>query len=91
MMKKFLNSRAFWLVVFGVLGLIYWKFNPVQFDDFFPKCPFLWLTGLKCPGCGSQRAVHFLLNLDFQQAFHFQPLMVLSLPYLIIIGWPPSS
>ena len=24
----------------------------------FPRCPFYVLTGLKCPGCGSQLALH---------------------------------
>ncbi|MBF8150537.1 DUF2752 domain-containing protein [Winogradskyella sp. F6397] len=29
---------------------------------FFPKCPFLSFTGIYCPGCGSQRAIHHILQ-----------------------------
>ena len=29
---------------------IYAKFDPETTP--FPKCPFFWATGLKCPGCG---------------------------------------
>jgi hypothetical protein len=49
----------------------------------FPPCPFLWLTGWYCPGCGSLRAVHQLLLGNFRQAFAFNPLAVLSLPFVI--------
>ncbi|MGL5683791.1 MAG: DUF2752 domain-containing protein [Marinifilaceae bacterium] len=50
---------------------------------FFPPCPFYKLTGLQCPGCGSQRAIHSLLNGNITQAFGYNPLMVLSIPYLL--------
>jgi hypothetical protein len=51
---------------------------------FFPKCPFLLLTGLKCPGCGSQRAIHQLLHLNIAGAFHQNPLLVLYVPYVLV-------
>lgn len=38
---------------------------------------------MQCPGCGSQRAVHHLLNAEIKQAFTLNPLLVLSIPYLI--------
>ncbi|NLZ94439.1 MAG: DUF2752 domain-containing protein [Bacteroidales bacterium] len=49
---------------------------------FFPKCPFLILTGFECPGCGSQRAIHQLLHLNILGAFRQNPLIVLYLPYV---------
>lgn len=42
------------------------------------------MTGLKCPGCGSQRAVHYLLNGQFIPAFRANPLLVMSIPYLAL-------
>ena len=30
----------------------------------YPRCPFKMLTGLSCPGCGTQRALHALLSGD---------------------------
>lgn len=35
-------------------------------------------------GCGTQRAIHKLLNLDFIGAMKENALMVLSIPYLLI-------
>ena len=43
--------------------LIYLFINPSEVD-FLPKCPFYFTTGLYCPGCGSQRATHQLLNFN---------------------------
>lgn len=40
------------------------------------------MTGLDCPGCGSQRAVHELLHGHIQSAFYLNPLFVVSLPYV---------
>ena len=69
-----------------IAGLIYFFFNPAN-NIFFPKCPFYWLTGLKCPGCGSQRAIHSLLHLDLETAFKYNALLVSSLPIIIILGY----
>ena len=64
------------------LGFAYWRFNPADVG-FFPKCPFLQITGWKCAGCGAQRAVHFLLNGRLRAAFFENPLLVASIPYLL--------
>lgn len=50
-----------------------------------PKCPFHLLTGLDCPGCGSQRAIHSLLHLQFGEAFRYNAMMVISIPFLILL------
>ena len=52
----------------------------------FPKCPFYVLTGLKCPGCGTQRAIHQLLHLNIGQAIHYNALMVASIPLMVFLG-----
>lgn len=41
------------------------------------------LTGWQCPGCGSQRAVHYLLNGHFAAAWQMNPLLLVAIPYLI--------
>jgi hypothetical protein len=78
-----------WLLIgIGVIILffIYKVFSPYE-QDFFPKCIFLQLTGYKCPGCGSQRAVHYLFNLDICHALKENLLLVISIPYLILGAW----
>lgn len=71
------------LLVLGfLLVLIYWLVDPAT-SSYFPACPFHSLTGLQCPGCGSQRAVHHLLNVDFRAAVEQNMLLVFSIPYVI--------
>jgi hypothetical protein len=53
----------------------------------FPQCPFHRITGLYCPGCGSQRALSALLHGDIIEAFHDNILMVLFLPLLLYSAW----
>jgi hypothetical protein len=61
---------------------LYYLLDPADYD-FFPSCPFYTLTGYKCPGCGSQRAIHHLLNLDIPSAFRENALLVTALPYIL--------
>ena len=70
------------LIVASVLIILYKTYNPSG-NIYFPKCPFLTLTGLKCPGCGSQRAVHYLLNFDIFNALTENIILVLSIPYIL--------
>lgn len=72
------------LIALVALTIIYYRVSPTS-SVFFPKCAFLMLTGLKCPGCGSQRAVHALLHADLASAFAHNALLVLSLPYLALL------
>jgi hypothetical protein len=59
-------------------------FNPAS-SGLFPPCPFRALTGLNCPGCGTSRGLHQLLNGHPIVAFDLNPLMVLSLPFMAYV------
>lgn len=74
-------KRASILLGLGVLIVLYRQFNPSEVS-YFPSCPLHSLTGLKCPGCGSQRAIHHLLNGEFVAAFRQNMLLIIALPYV---------
>lgn len=76
-------KKAFLISALISVGVIFFAFNPEE-NPIFPKCPFLVLTGLKCPGCGSQRAIHSMLHLDFAAAFKYNALLVAMLPIIVI-------
>jgi hypothetical protein len=50
----------------------------------YPTCPFLALTGLYCPGCGSLRAIHDLAHGDLAGAMARNPLTIFALAGLLV-------
>jgi hypothetical protein len=50
---------------------------------YFPKCMFYMITGLHCPGCGSQRAFTALLHGDIRTAFHDNLLAIILVPFIL--------
>ena len=72
------------IVIAGIA--IYSTFDPSTVR-FYPRCTFLTLTGLKCPGCGTQRAIHALLHGNFLEAVRFNAMMVASVPLLALYGY----
>lgn len=64
-----------------LLILIYGTFDPEK-SRIYPKCPFYMLTGLKCPGCGSQRVIYNLLNLNIHRAFEYNAFLVCMIPII---------
>jgi Protein of unknown function (DUF2752) len=76
-MKKGLMVAVIIFIIY-----IYATINPAT--HYFPRCPLLVITGFKCPGCGSQRALYCMLHGQWRQAFLYNPLLLICLPYIII-------
>lgn len=77
------KNHVFILLTVAVAGsLLYFYFDP-SFDRFFPSCPFYTLTGMFCPGCGSQRAFHELLHGHIFNAAGHNVLFVLFTPLIL--------
>ncbi len=78
--KEKLKAAAVLLVAF-CFALVLFFFKPGS-GGIYPPCPFHALTGLYCPGCGTLRGLHQLLHGHFWAALDYNPLMVLSLPFI---------
>ena len=78
-------TRFFYLlVVLAVLVLLY--FGSPHGEAWWLKCPLFQMTGLQCPFCGLQRAVHAFLHGDFLMAWRYNPALWLLLPYVLFWG-----
>jgi hypothetical protein len=84
------SSKVARPVLLGLLGLlagcgclVLFFCDPRQYH-FYPVCFFHQTTGLLCPGCGALRSLHQLLHGHLVTAFRFNPMLVVSLPFL---GW----
>ena len=69
-------------VIISAIGLIaiYAAIDPAT--NHYPRCAFKTLTGLSCPGCGSQRALHALLNGDVREAVRLNALFIIEIPLI---------
>ena len=70
------------LLLLTAAAFVYFVYDPAT-SSYFPECPFYKLTHLFCPGCGSQRAIHYLLTLNIAGALRSNILLVIFLPFLI--------
>jgi hypothetical protein len=81
--KKILFLPA--IALSGAVLLVFFLFDPARVA-MFPACQFHQLTGLDCPGCGAQRALHQLLHGHLIAAIRLNAMFVISLPLLAWFG-----
>lgn len=79
MVKKYLYRHALVVTVVGYVGiaLMLVKWFGI---DILPPCLWKLVSGHNCPGCGLTRATLSLMSLDFEAAFHLNPLIFILLP-----------
>ena len=78
--RERLAASAVVAMAAGGLSFVY-LLDP-ETSDLYPPCPFLALTGLYCPGCGTLRALHQLTRGHPLAALDLNPLMMLLLPFI---------
>ena len=82
MRKRFFRVLKKYLIVLGA-GILYFVFTSVTKIGI--PCPFYYLTGLQCPGCGVSRMMLALARLDFSHALQYNPFILLTSPILLFI------
>ncbi len=80
--RRLIQKRYFLIVSLAFLPCMayIWVRDPIE-QGFTPPCLFFLFTGLHCPGCGTLRALHQLLNGNIRDAFWLNPLIFLSIPF----------
>ncbi|MDE6333631.1 MAG: DUF2752 domain-containing protein [Muribaculaceae bacterium] len=87
-MNRFPHISAGLAAICGLAFVIYLAlYDPTVAPA--PRCWFNALTGLQCPGCGSQRAMHALLHGHICEAWHYNAAMFFALPLCVIYAVPP--
>ena len=80
--KKRLHKTVLKYAVVLCVALSYFIF--VKFTGIGIPCVFYEITGLKCPGCGISRMSISLISLDINSAFHQNPFLLITGPFIII-------
>lgn len=81
---------ALLMVVLGAAGLLAAAFFDPVATRWFPKCPLFQFTGLKCPGCGTARALHALAHGDWRAAWRYNAILFAAIPFLAAIVVRPK-
>lgn len=79
------EKKWIFVVIILLITGYYFFLNPYEQEYFFISCPFYKITGFQCSGCGSQRAFHEILHLNFREAFHQNALVLFGIPYFSLI------
>lgn len=69
-------------VKFPVLGFLY--FIWIEGTGISFPCPFRWLTGYLCPGCGITALCLSLIHGDVRAAYEANPFLFCTLPFLLL-------
>ena len=72
-------------LVFFLIGVLYICIQ-IKYNIGIP-CLFYKITGLYCPGCGITRAIISLVKLEFYQAFRYNMMIVILIPFVIICSF----
>lgn len=86
-----ISKQKLILVIIGVLAFLgmlalYVFWNPSD-TNIFPKCPVFAMTGIYCPGCGSQRAAHQILNGNIIEGIRHNYMIALLVVVLLYQGF----
>lgn len=82
-MKKRIVNIVLILIICLFVFIGYFYLNNKY--GFSINCVFHSLTGLYCPGCGITRCLFALLKLDFYEAFMYNQLVFILLPFLVAL------
>lgn len=74
------RAQALALAAVAALGVAVLYVCPPAAVRWYPRCPFLALTGWRCAGCGGLRAIHALLHGRLAEAIGCNGLVVTLLP-----------
>ena len=84
-----MKSKVLFWILGGLALLLLFTFYDPQIWP-FPKCPFKSITGLMCPGCGSQRAIYQTLHGNIGEAMRLNALFLPVVLYALIGGMTAS-
>jgi hypothetical protein len=71
------------------LGTIFYFIPKIYLGDTFPICVYRIILSKKCIGCGTTRAVWSILHFNFNDAYEYNKMIIITFPIIIgcIVKW----
>lgn len=79
-------AAAVLMLTLLAIGYYYYTWVPGE-TGIFPRCPIKSITGVDCPSCGSQRALHAALHGELRAAIGYNPFILIVAIYLIALAY----
>lgn len=77
----------FSLVITSGVLLYFWEVDSIHYLPRVSLCPFHFITGIPCPGCGMTRAFLTLGQLKMKEAIALNPFSIPLLSVMIFYLW----
>jgi hypothetical protein len=84
-----MNKKRLTIVIISVISVILISFGYYFFykaTHIGLACPIHEMFHVDCPGCGLSRMIFSIIELDFYQAFRYNPLMFVLSPFIIVFA-----
>ena len=81
--KQYIIGLGLILATLAFIAL-YRNVDPID-SYYMPKCLSYTVFGIRCPGCGTQRAIHSILTGDFKAALQFNPILYITTTIILDI------
>lgn len=72
-------------IIFPIIIITLYYFYNEANSAWSMQCTFHQVTGLQCPGCGGQRALHHLLHGNLITSLRYNALFVIFIPFFIYL------
>ncbi|MEZ5058711.1 MAG: DUF2752 domain-containing protein [Saprospiraceae bacterium] len=77
------TSTSAWIFILAFI-IIWIVVNYIIGGSLLWKCPIYKFTGIKCVGCGGQRAILALFKLNFTEAIYYNAFVFLLIPLILV-------
>jgi hypothetical protein len=83
------KSQIFKFILVFVLLVIFYNIPKNYLGDTYPICLYRIIFNQNCWGCGTTRAIWSIIHFNFNQAFEYNKLIIITFPLLTgcITSW----
>jgi hypothetical protein len=75
------NFKKLFFLIF--LGAIFFSIPKIYIGDTYPLCLYRIILNKKCIGCGTTRAVWSILHFNFNDAYEYNKMIIITFPLIM--------
>ena len=72
------------IIILALVLIMYYNYEESN-SAWSVQCSLYHVTGLYCPGCGGQRAFHYLLHGEMNKSLRYNALFIMSIPFFLYL------